>query len=359
MSNYIEFKDKIAFHPGHYIKEYIEETGLTQEDFANRLGTTPKNISYLIRGEQSLSVDIAFKLSRMIGTSPKFWLNLQNEYDSLLLEFRSLEELELEKEIFKHLDYSYFRKYFKLPDLPRKVDEQIKCVREFLNVSSLNIFKKRDMYVHFRSMPIQAEINIIKANIMVQIATNISIKEINIPKYNKMKFIDAIEYALTLTKSDDDFLPLIKEKFYEAGVDLIALPNISGSKINGATKKIGDHIMLMINDRNSYSDSFWFTLFHEVGHIINGDFGISFIDEAGKEEEAANIFAENKLIPLEKYKKFIAENRFNYNSIVSFANDIERDPGIVLGRLQNDGYVKYNDHSLNSLKKKYMIYVKL
>ena len=69
MSSYIEFNDKVAFHPGYYIKEIIDDSGLTQADFAKRLGTTPKNISDLVRGEQSLSVDIANKLSRMLGTS--------------------------------------------------------------------------------------------------------------------------------------------------------------------------------------------------------------------------------------------------------------------------------------------------
>ena len=88
MSNYtVLSNNKIAFHPGYYIEEYINNTGLTQEDFAKRLGTTPKNVSLLIRGEQSLSVDIASKLARMIGTSIKYWLNIQNEYDSLIEEY--------------------------------------------------------------------------------------------------------------------------------------------------------------------------------------------------------------------------------------------------------------------------------
>ena len=69
MSNYIDYNDKIAFHPGYYIKEIIEESGLSQKDFAKRLDTTPKNLSILVRGEQSLSIDIAMKLSRMLGTS--------------------------------------------------------------------------------------------------------------------------------------------------------------------------------------------------------------------------------------------------------------------------------------------------
>ena len=93
MSNYIEFHDTVAFHPGYYIKKIVDDSGLTQQDFAKRLGTTPKNLSLLIRGEQSLPVDIAMKLSRMIGTSVSYWLNLQNAYDALSAEFKSKEEL--------------------------------------------------------------------------------------------------------------------------------------------------------------------------------------------------------------------------------------------------------------------------
>lgn len=108
MGNYIEYDDKMAFHPGYYIKEIVEESGLTQEDFAKRLDTTPKNLSLLIRGEQSLSIDISMKLSRMIGTSVSYWLNLQNAYDALIAEFKSKEELVQEREIFSFFDYKYF-----------------------------------------------------------------------------------------------------------------------------------------------------------------------------------------------------------------------------------------------------------
>ncbi len=81
MSNYIEYNETFAFHPGYYIQEIVEESGLTQEDFAKRLDTTPKNLSLLIRGEQSLSNDIAMKLSRMLGASVQYWLNLQSAYN--------------------------------------------------------------------------------------------------------------------------------------------------------------------------------------------------------------------------------------------------------------------------------------
>lgn len=101
MSNYIDYNNKIAFHPGYYIKEIIEESGLTQEDFAKRLDTTPKNLSLLVRGEQSLSIDVAMKLSRMIGTSVNYWLNLQSAYDALIAEFMSEKELAEERKILK------------------------------------------------------------------------------------------------------------------------------------------------------------------------------------------------------------------------------------------------------------------
>ena len=89
MNNYLEYNDKIAFHPGYYIKEIIDESGLTQEDFAKRLDTTAKNISILVRGEQNLSIDIAMKLSKMLGTSITYWLNLQNMYDTVKAEMES------------------------------------------------------------------------------------------------------------------------------------------------------------------------------------------------------------------------------------------------------------------------------
>jgi len=355
MSNYIEYNDTIAFHPGYYIKEIVDESGLTQEDFAKRLDTTPKNLSLLIRGEQSLSIDIAMKLSRMLGTSVSYWLNLQNSYDALVAEFKSVNELAEERIVFESLDYKYFRDYYGLPNLPRKIDEQIKHVREFLNVATLKVFTKRDMAVSFRSSTEELpETSTIKANAMVQIATNIALK-VDAPKYNKQKFEKAVSYALTLTENHDEFYPLIYKAFYDAGVVFVILPNLPGSKINGATKKVGDNIMLMVNDRRLNADSFWFTLFHEIGHVMNGDYGISFEKETGEQELQADTFAEDSLIPRDEYYDFINQNKFDLGAICSFAKQINRDPGIVLGRLQNDMKVDYNDWSLKSLRKKYRV----
>lgn len=356
MSNYIEYNDTIAFHPGYYLKELVDDSGLTQEDFAKRLGTTPKNLSILIRGEQSLSIDIATKLSRMLGTTIAYWLNLQQAYDEKLAEIQSEEELKREREVFKLIDYKYFRDHFKLPDLPRRVDEQIKCVREFLSISSLTVLEEKNLAVNFRSYSENlSRSNTVNANAMVQIGINQTIK-MEISKYNKKKFEKAVSFALTQTGNHSGFLPVIKEAFGEAGVALVALPNLKNSGINGATKRVDGKIMLMVNDRMHYADTFWLTLFHEIGHILNGDLGVSFHDEA---EDEADRYARMKLIPQEPYEQFIKKHGFYDESVIcQFAREIDRDPGIVLGRLLRDKLVSETDMRLkNALRHTYNVVI--
>ena len=358
MSNCIEYKDSLAFHPGYYIEEAVEESGLTQEDFAKRLDTTPKNLSLLIRGKQRLSVDIAMKLSRMLGTSMEYWFNLQNTYDSVLAQMRSDEELEQEKSVLKQLGYSYFVEYFGLPSLRRKLDEQVEQVRKFLGVASLTVLAKRDMAVSFRSSTgDMSEKNIAKANAMVQIATNKAI-EVSAPPYNKKRFERAIEFALTQTGSHDGFCPVVCDAFREAGVVLVVLPNLPGSKANGATKKTGKRVMMMLSDRRLYADSFWFALLHEAGHVVNGDFGISFEGETGDIEQLADDYAKNKLIDPALYEAFVRDHqgRFTEDSIRAFADKIGRDPGIVLGRLESDGFVGYGN-GMQTLRSRYQVTV--
>lgn len=346
MSNYIEYNDTVVFHPGYYLKEIIEDSGLTQEDFAKRMGTTPKNLSILLKGEQSLSIDMATKLSRMLGTTIAYWLNLQQAYDEKLAEIQSDEELKRERAIFKLINYKYFRDNFRLPDLPRRVDEQIKCVREFLSISSLTVLEEESLAVNFRNYSEDlSKSNTVSANVMVQIAVNQTLKT-DIPKYNKRKFEKAVSFALTQTENHVGFFPAIKDAFGEAGVALVALPNLKNSGVNGASKKVDGKVMLMVNDRRHYADTFWFTLFHEIGHILNGDLGISFKDE---NEDAADLYAQRALIPQDEYEAFINQHHYyDETAIRNFAKSINRDPGIVLGRLMKEQKVPHTDESLST-----------
>ena len=86
MSNYTELDDKIAFHPGYYIKEIVEESGMEQKDFAKKLGISSESLNLLIQGKQNVSNDLAMKLSETTGTSAVLWLSLQKAYDALTEE---------------------------------------------------------------------------------------------------------------------------------------------------------------------------------------------------------------------------------------------------------------------------------
>lgn len=357
MPEYIEYKDSIAFHPGYYVKELIEESGMTQEDYAKRLGTTPKNLSLLVRGEQSLSVEMASKLSKMLGTSMSYWLNLQNAYDEMLARIASDEEMLEEKAILKQLGYDYFRDHFGLPALPRKLEEQVAHVRGFLKVASLTVLRNRDLAISFRgTLESGDEANVIKANAMTQIAVNKALT-VEAPKFNKAQFGDTVDFLLTQTCNHKGFYPLIKERLLKAGVIFVVLPNLPGSMVNGATKKIGDNVLLMVNDRHRYADSFWFTLLHEVGHVMHGDYGISCQSDSGGREDAADEYARDKLVDSVMYSEFIQAGDFSAYAVRAFAERIGRDPGIVVGRLQKDGYVRYNDSSLNLLRCQYRVKV--
>lgn len=255
----------------------------------------------------------------------------------------------------KLLKYSHFRDLFGLPDLPRRITEQIYKLRELLRVSSLTVLRNTSLAVNFRSSKEELnEQNIVRANAMVQIAINRAL-DMNTEKYNVEKFEKAIDYALTLTTKHDRFITLLTERFREAGVAFVVLPNLPGSKINGATKKLGNKIMLIVSDRNLLSDVFWFTLFHEIGHVLAKDHGVSYCGEIGDKETKADEYARNKLIPQDKYDYFISQKDFTVHAIQVFAKEINRDPGIVLGRLRKDKHVRYDSICHNKLVVKYKV----
>lgn len=89
MSNYIEHKDKITFHPGYYLKETVDELGFLQGEFAKRLDISPELLGAIINGDQCVSPNIALKLSEALGTSAQYWLNLQSMYDAALADAKT------------------------------------------------------------------------------------------------------------------------------------------------------------------------------------------------------------------------------------------------------------------------------
>ncbi|WP_342768448.1 HigA family addiction module antitoxin [Companilactobacillus furfuricola] len=113
MSNEIEYNNLIAFHPGSYIGDIIEELNMTQAEFAYRIDTTPKTISKIVNGEARVTTELASKLSKITGISGKTWLNLQSSYDIKVQEIKESRDAD-EKSVAESIDFGYFKKILKL-----------------------------------------------------------------------------------------------------------------------------------------------------------------------------------------------------------------------------------------------------
>ena len=70
-----------AIHPGEFLRETLDELGLTQAAFASALGISPMRVSYLLKGDRPVTAELALRLGRALGQTPQYWLNLQTAYD--------------------------------------------------------------------------------------------------------------------------------------------------------------------------------------------------------------------------------------------------------------------------------------
>jgi antitoxin HigA-1 len=70
-----------AIHPGEFLKEILEELGLTQAAFAEAIGVSPMRVSHLLKGQRPVTAELALRLGLALSQTPQYWLNLQTAYD--------------------------------------------------------------------------------------------------------------------------------------------------------------------------------------------------------------------------------------------------------------------------------------
>lgn len=353
MSNEVMYKDLIAFHPGSYVEEIVEDLNITQNEFAERLGTTSKTVSKLINGEDRISNDTANKLAKLTGISLKTWMNLQNTYDIKLIEIEEMKSKD-EEEICKMIDFSYFKKLEFVDDKRYSLKDKIEELRNFLNMSNISLLRQFNNAVSYRNTQTFEEKSIVNSNVMLEIASNIARNKTE-NKYTKNKLTQILPEIRKMTLEEPDFFyPRLKKLLLDAGIVLVGLPNLKNAGLQGATKRFKNgSVLLLITDRNKFADIFWFSLIHELGHIYHNDFfsDIEDIDLYREKEKDADIFAQNLLIPEESYHQFIEESDFSREAILKFSQNLEVHPSIVVGRLQKERLVEYKQ--FHDLKEKY------
>ena len=356
MSNKV-YKDLAAFHPGYYVQDIIDDMEITQSEFAKRLNTTGKTLSQLLAGKIPLSMDLASKLSQMTGTSVTMWLNLQTQYDEKVLEIERRQKFDEEYKILQQIDlnYLYLLGILKKEDSP---EEKVQTLCSCLNVASLQAMMQPDLLTACRTniQDINPQ-NVLNANVWIQLGLNFARKEDCAP-FDKTKLTKNIETLCRLSCEPlSTAFPKIKKILNDCGIALVALPYLKKSGLSGAVKWLNkDKVMLLINDRGKDAGKFWFTLLHELRHIMQKRMTAVYLSTPTKanaqilslgrndleEETDADRYAQETLIPAKEYQAFKNTRPITVASIKQFAQSIHRSPAIVHGRLQKDEVLSWS-----------------
>lgn len=359
MSNKIEYGDLYAFHPGYYIADVIADMGISQAEFAMRMGTTGKTLSQLVNGRCNLTNDLARKLSAMFGTGADIWLNLQKEFDEKRIAIEERKAIDAQRNIVRMIDYKYFVDVAGLPPT-RSMIEKIKYLCAYLKIADLHVLAEEDILVNYRSgvqdVSLKHKVN---SRAWVQVALNRA-SHIRTESFSAAKLKASLPTIRDMTVHESDvFLPVLAEIFADCGVAFVLLPHLKNSGVNGAVKWLGhDRVVLALNNRRCYADTFWFALFHEIKHVLQQKLKTIFvsgsedIDIANQDLEIeADAFARNYLIPADAYREWNPASSVTASQVKKFAEYIGIHPGIVVGRLQHDGIILQNQ--LNGLKTQY------
>ena len=82
--NGVSLRTPIAFHPGEFLLEEVEERGLKKTELAKGLGLLPGNLSELFRGKRHINARLAVRLEKILDISAEYWIGLQTTYDLTL-----------------------------------------------------------------------------------------------------------------------------------------------------------------------------------------------------------------------------------------------------------------------------------
>lgn len=354
-----EYTPTTVTPPGGTIKDILDEQGMTQAELAERMGRSEKFISNLINGEATLSQTVALELERVLNVPAHFWNNREQQYREALA--RKKEHSRAGSFVDWMRDCIPVRDMIQFGWIDDKDDraEQVKAVLGFFGVNSPeeweSIWLNPETRAAFRK-------TLAFASEPGAVATWLRYgerraKELGCAPYDREAFKQTLQEIRTLSHTPpDDFDHVMQERCRDAGVALVFTPQVEGARISGATRWIGKSTpLIQMSLRYKTDDHFWFTFFHEAGHVLLHGKRDVFLedtegDEATEKEQEANDFASDFLIPPKAYNAFVEADTFTRSAVRSFADEQEIAPGIVVGRLQHDGHLGWRTH-LNRLKR--------
>lgn len=342
---------ELIIHPGETLKEILEDRGMTQRELAIRTDVTETHVSNIVNCLKPISVSYAKKLEYALDIDVSFWVNLQANYDSEMADFEEVNSIsDKELEILTKLKgvTEYVQEIgFLRSDIQGSM--LVIELRKLLNISSLNripeisqagayrlaVADSVDPYVLFTWLRIA---DLITMNQQVNQELDIDKLQDNLQSIRELAFLDVETIRLRL-----------KEMFAECGIKFAIIKHFTGAPVQGVIKRNNDGTLsLIMTIRRKFADVFWFTLFHEIGHIINGDIDDQLIDYEfikSEAEECANEFAANKLIDSSRYRDFVEIGDFSLPRIRQFCTEQNIPTFMLIGRLQREEHLSYHQYS--------------
>lgn len=340
-------------HPGQEILRVINELGMSQKELATRVGVSEKHICTVISGERAISTAFAKKLGYVIKNS-SYWLQAQAAYDAerqLIVDQENISDSEflVYKELKNVIEVLEQKSLFKksLSKAKTVVD-----LRSFFKVSDLTLIPKITYNAAYRAqLSKNAQVNpyILYAwQIMCEkLSENIKCESV----LNLEKLKEIVPLIKQLMFDDyNEFISALQKMLGSCGISFLVVNHFKGAPVQGFIKEASDKVIMCLTNRRKRADTFWFTLFHEIGHLLNGDIKRRFVDFElvnSSIESKADDYAKNTLIDPSDYKAFVQDTEYSPSKkdIYSFAEKMGVQPFVIVGRLQNDQIIEWSEHN--------------
>ncbi|MCA9444707.1 MAG: helix-turn-helix domain-containing protein [Candidatus Omnitrophica bacterium] len=342
-----------AVPPGQTLLESIQELGMDQRELALRTGLHAKTVNEIIKGKHPLSQQTAIKLERVTGVPARMWNNLEMLYQERLARMKDRERLELDLDWLKTIPTRELITRSIIEESKDKVS-LLRQVLTFFGVGTVSEWEKywmNTLACRFRrSQAFETKPGVTATWMRLG---ELKAKGMECEDYEKKSFLSALEQIRRLTREQPEvWQHEMISLCARAGVALVFIPEIRGCPASGVTRWLHSRkAMIQLSLRHKRDDHFWFTFFHEAGHVLEEhrkEIILEVRDSGDGEEETANRFATTFLIPKDRQKEMMSIR--SRHEVERFASELNIAPGIVVGQLQKRGVIPFSH--LNDLKVK-------
>ncbi len=344
--------------PGDTLLTLMEQRELTLETVSARLGCKHSVVQGLLAGTVAVDDSLATKLSEHIGGTSDFWKSRQAKYVAALSRAADAVPKQLGVDWLNKFPHADIARHGWV-EHPDKRDQLVKSYLAFFGVNTPNEWSERYASflkgTSFRTSPtFKSKVGAISAWLR---QGEIEAAALHSGPWNPKKLRGKLEElrVLTKAKAPSYFLPRLRKICSECGVAVVFGRTPKGCTASGATRFISaDKAMVILSFRYLTDDHFWFTFFHELGHLLLHKMSMTFVDgEPGINstmEAQANNFAATVLVPTDRLDelKNLPPRR---EPIIRFAFSIGVSAGIVVGQLQHYRIIKPNQ--MNFLKRRF------